>query len=125
MPLALFIVVLDIRCRFLCRPVWAAKLLFYVSHCSWDDLLPCPAFSVQMGASQTFLLGLAQNPDSPDLNLLHSWDDRHIPPVPILVEMGSCEHPPAPALFWPPITIFQISAFQVPRITGLSHRLPV
>jgi hypothetical protein len=62
---------LEIGLAFFPWLAWTAVLLFYISHCGWDDrhMLPQADFSVEMGSCE-LLFRLASNCDLPDLSLM-------------------------------------------------------
>jgi hypothetical protein len=71
-PALYTLVIFEIRSHFLPKPVWTIVLLFYTSHCYWDDRHVPRLPLLRWGFSQTFLPGLVWNYYSPDLSLLQS-----------------------------------------------------
>jgi hypothetical protein len=53
------------------------------------------------------------------VGLLCSWDDSHAPTCPAFIDWKTVSKTFCPG--WPQTTILLISAFQVVRITGVSH----
>jgi hypothetical protein len=101
---------------FLPMSAWTL-ILFYVSHCSWNDghAAPYLAFFIEMGYHKFFLPWLAST------RILLIWASH-------IAWHGRCM-PPCPAIGWDGVSrticpepwSFPISASQVARIIGMSH----
>jgi hypothetical protein len=86
MPPTLFsLVISDIGIHFLPQSFRTSILPLYTSCLRWDDkhITLFPAFSVDMGVSQTFLPRLSLICNPPDLSIPHNWDNTLASPRPV------------------------------------------
>jgi hypothetical protein len=101
---------------FLPEPAWTSIPLFYIF--CYSGMTDMPQFFLLRWDLKKFSARASLEPWSSWCHLLYSWDNRHMPQHPLLVEVGSRE------LFaWAGLELQSlISAFQVTRITGVSHQ---